>query len=192
MAIKSPQANYPLMIGGIGVSLTREHSGSLVVLNKRQSTVSEKIGNTQKFDISVDGKLANDEDSTSIFSKVIGREISHSSSTDLYFRYWMDFASDVIRTEAPNFVDLGLPDVNTWDEFNTFGTSATRIRRTTDGPHWYALDHIFGKAISVGMSVTRSKLNYSYKTGFQNWRESQDFGLQTFQWDDHLWNRLLL
>ena len=39
--------NSPVMIGGIRVLLTRRHSGSLEVLNKQQSTVSDKIGGTQ-------------------------------------------------------------------------------------------------------------------------------------------------
>ena len=56
------------------------HSGSLQVLNKHQSTVSGEIGDTQTFDTSVDRNLANDGYSTSIFSKVIGRELSQSSS----------------------------------------------------------------------------------------------------------------
>ena len=51
-----------------------------------------KIGNTQKLDTSIDRKLANDEYSTSIYIKVIGRELYHSSSANLYFRCQVDFA----------------------------------------------------------------------------------------------------
>ena len=63
--------------------------------------------------------------------------------------------SKSVGTEAPNFVDLGLLAVNTSDEFNTFGTPATIIRRPTYGPHWSAPDHVFGKVITVRMSATR-------------------------------------
>ena len=90
----------------------------------------------------------------------------------------MDLASNTIQNEAPSFVDLGLSAVNALDEFNTFGTPATRVRRPTDVPHWYFPDHIIGKATSVGMSGTRSEPEYSYKNDFQNWRENQGFGRQ--------------
>ena len=59
------------------------HSGSLQVFNKRQSTVSDKTGDTPKLDTSVDRKFPENWDSTSIFSKLIGRELTHGSSADL-------------------------------------------------------------------------------------------------------------
>ena len=95
-SVRSPQANSPFLIGVIGVSPTIGHSGILQVLNKRQSTVSDEIEDTQKLDTSVDIKLTNDGDSASIFIKVIGRELYHGSSADLYLRCWMDFASNIV------------------------------------------------------------------------------------------------
>ena len=83
-------------------------------------------------DTSVDRKLANDGNYTSIFSEVIGRELSHNSSGNLYSRFRVDFASNSVRTEAPHFVDLELLFVNTSDEVNIFGTPATRIRIPMD------------------------------------------------------------
>ena len=78
-------------------------------------------------------------------------------------------------------MNLGLPAVNTSYEFNTFGTPATRVRKPTDRPHWYATDHVSGEATMVGMSRTRSELDYSYKTDFQNWREIRTLGAKIFQ-----------
>ena len=86
--------------------------------------------------------------------------------------------SNAVGTEAPNFVDLGILVVNTSDEFNTFGAPAIRVRRLTDGTQWSAPDHVFGEATVFVMSGTRSELDYIYKTGFQNWRENQDFWRQ--------------
>ena len=116
ISVRYPPANYPVLIGGINNPPNRGHSGSLQLFNKRQSTVSDKIGDTQKFDTSVDRNLANYGDSTSIFSKDISRKLSHSSSADLYLRCWVDFASNSVRTEAPKFMDVGLPTVNTLNE----------------------------------------------------------------------------
>ena len=98
------------------------NSGSLQVFNKLQSNISDKIGDTQKLDISSDRSFPGDQDSVSIFSSVIGRELSHGSSSDLYLRWRMDFASNFFRTKAPHLVELGIPAVNTSDEVDILGT----------------------------------------------------------------------
>ena len=119
--------------------------GCLQVFNKRQSTVSDKIGDTQKFGTSADRNLADDGDSTFIFSKVIGSEMYHSSIADLYSLCPVGFASNAVVTEALHFLDLGIPGVNVLDEVDTFGAPATRIRRPKDQSHWSTSNHIFGK-----------------------------------------------
>ena len=58
--------------------------------NPRPQALEKKAKNTKKIDASVDGNLANDGDSTSIFSKVLGRELSNSLSSDIYLRYWIN------------------------------------------------------------------------------------------------------
>ena len=58
-------------------------------------------------------------------------------------------------------MELGIPAVNTSGEVNILGTPATRIRRLMDVSHWSALDHVFGKDTAVGMSETRSEVDYS-------------------------------
>ena len=127
------------------------------------------MGDTQNFDASVDRMLSNYGDSKSIFSKVIGREMSHSSSANCYSRCWIYFASNAARTEVQSSVYLGILAVNTSVEVNILGTPDTRIRRPADVHHLSAPDHVFCEAIAVGMSSTRSNLDYSYKTDFQNW-----------------------
>ena len=73
---------------------------------------------------------------------------------------------------------LGLPAVNTLDEFNAFGTPATIVIRPTDGSHWSAPGHVFGEVTAVLMSGTTSEQNYSYKTDFETRRGNKDFGRQ--------------
>ena len=91
-AVSYSQANSPVLVGGIGVYPSSGHSGILQVFNKRQSNIYDRIRDTQKLDTSVDGNLRNDQDSGSIFRKVIGRELSYSFSTELYSRCRMDFS----------------------------------------------------------------------------------------------------
>ena len=88
--------------------------------------------------------MPDDRDSESIFSKVIGRELSNGSSADLYLRCRMDFVSNFVQTEAPQFVYLRLLAVNTSDEFSILGTPDNKIRSPMYVSHWYAPDNVFG------------------------------------------------
>ena len=171
-------SNRTLLI--ISVPPTRGHSGSLEVINKRRSTSPSVSSNTQKFDASVDGKLVDDGYSTSILGKVNGRELSHSPSSDIYSCFQMDFMISAVGTEEPNFVYLGLPDVNVSDQFSTFSTSSTRVRRLTYEPYWSASYHVFVEDTAVGMSTTRSEQNYSYKTDFKIGGEISTLGAKYF------------
>ena len=154
--VRSPWANYPVLIGGIGVYPISGHSGSLQIFIKRKSTVSDKIGNNQKLDTSIDRKLSN-----------FGCELSHGSSAEPYSRCRMDFSSNYFQTLASHFVELGIMATNTLDEVNIFGNPATIIINLKDGSHWYAPDHVFGEATEDKMSATRSEQEYRYKTDFK-------------------------
>ena len=68
-----------------------------------------------KLDAVVDGKLRNDWDSASIFSKVMGDKLSDNSSDDLYLRCRMNLASDDVQNEAQQFMDLGLLAIKTFN-----------------------------------------------------------------------------
>ena len=110
-------------------------------------------GNTPKFYAVVDGKFPDDLDSESIFRKVTGHKLYSGSRDDLYLRCRMNFASDVVQTQDPHFMDLGIPAINTLDESGVLGTPTTRILRPMYGFYWSATDHRFGEATAVGMSV---------------------------------------
>ena len=167
-------------------------SGSLRVAKKRQSTPPTVVRNSQNLDVIVDGNLPDDQDYASIFSKVIGHKLSNGSRDDLYFCYRMNFKSDVVQTEAPQFVDLEIPAINTLHESGVLGTPATSIRRPMYVSHWSMPYHLFGDATSVGMSAAKSDHDYSYKTDFEIWREIRNLSAKTFRRVDHLWARLLL
>ena len=113
-------------------------------------------------DAVVNGKLPNGLDSASIFSKVVGHKLSDGSIDDLYLRYRMNFVGDVIQTQTPQFMDLGLSTINALDESSVLSTPATRIKMSTGGSHWSALDNVFGEETAVGMSEAKSDHEYNY------------------------------
>ena len=106
-------------------------------------------------DAVVNGKLPNGLDSASIFSKVVGHKLSDGSIDDLYLRYRMNFVGDVIQTQTPQFMDLGLSTINALDESSVLSTPAIRIQRPMYESHWSAPYYFFGEATSVGISEAK-------------------------------------
>ena len=94
--------------------------------------------------------------------------------------------SDVVQTEAPQFVNLGLPAINTLNEVGILITPAARIQRPKDVFHWSVPDHVFGESSAVGTSVAKSDHGYSYKINLEILRGNHEYEHQTIQWVEHL------
>ena len=90
----------------------------------------------------------------------------------------VEFASNAVRTKAPDFVHLGITAINAADELGSSKKPATRVGRPTVGSNWSAPGHVFGEVTAVVMSETRSEPKYSYKNYFETRRKNLDFGRQ--------------
>ena len=130
-AVRPPQENWPVLIGGTTVSPKCDIMGSQGIFNKHVSNGSAEIVDTQNVDTSIDGNLAENGDSTPISSNVIRQALYRGSSA--YLRCRVDFKSNDVGTETPDFLHLGLPAFNESDEINPIGTPTTRVRRPTYG-----------------------------------------------------------
>ena len=84
VVVRSPRDNGPVLIGGKTIYPSCGIMGSSGILNKHGSTGYVEIGDTHKFDTSIDGDLAEYGCYATIFSKLIGQELFHGSSTDIY------------------------------------------------------------------------------------------------------------
>ena len=157
----------------VGTSPPSGLNGILYISNKRQSTSLALFGDTQKLDAVVDRKLPDDLDSASIFSKVVWHKLSNSSRYELYLRCRMKLAADVVQTQTPQLMDLGLPTIKILDERGVLGTPDTRIWRPTDGSCRSVPNNIFGQATAVEMSAAKSNHDYNYKTDLEIWSENQ-------------------
>ena len=113
----------PVLIGGNTIFPTGGIMGIQEIVIMHGSTGSVEIRDTQKLDTSINRNLAKNGDSKPIFSKAIGRELSHDSSADIYLRCRVEFMRNAMRTEAPDFMHLGILAVNAFDEIRSFGTS---------------------------------------------------------------------
>ena len=112
---------------------------------------------------------------TSNSSNVIGRELSHNSSNDIYLHCRVNFMRNAVGTKSPTFMNLWLPAVHTSNELGSFSTPATRVRRPVDGSNYRAPGHVFGETTAVDVSGTRSEQNYIPKTYFETRRGNQHF-----------------
>ena len=177
--ISPPRLNYPVLIGG-GITVSPTRTGSQNIVSPKGRTGSVEVRDAQIFNTSINGNLTNNGDPTPTFSKVIGKELSHKSSVGIYLSCRVNFMRNVVGTEIPDFMHLGLPAVNASDELGSFGTPATRVGRPIYGSNWCVPGHVFGEATAVGVSGTRSEKNYSSKTDFETRRENQDFGRKIF------------
>ena len=88
-----------VIIGIVGMFLPCGLKVIHKVANKRQSTSPGLVVQTQK--------MPDDIDLASIFSKVIGHKLSHSSSGDLYMICSMKFAANPVQTKTPKFMYIG-------------------------------------------------------------------------------------
>ena len=79
----------------------------------------------------------------------------------------MHLVADTLQTQIPQFVDLGLLNINALDESSGLSTPATIIRSPMDGANWSTPNHFFGETTAVGVSEAKSDYDYNSKTDFQ-------------------------
>ena len=126
-SVSVKHAPSPVLIGIVSTLPPCGLSGSLQIANKRQSMSPDLGINTQKLDAVVDRNFPNDLDYASIFRKVISHKLSDGSSDEIYSRYRVNFAGDVVQTQTPQFMYLGLLAINTLDESSVLDTPTNSI-----------------------------------------------------------------
>ena len=140
-----------------------------------------EVRNTQIFKTSIHGNLAKNRDPASIFSKVIGQELSNNPSAEVYLRCRANFTSNAAGTEAPHFVNLGLPVVNKGDKIGSFGVPATRVRRPKDESNWIPPDNLLGEVKVAGVSGLRIEKTIVTKLIFKLGKKIRILGAKIFQ-----------
>ena len=156
--IRYPRLNLPVLIGG-GTTVYSTRTGSQEIITPKGPTGSVEVRNAQPFHTYTNGNSANNGDPTPTFIKVIVRELSDDSSTNIYLRCRLNFMRDAVVTESPNFTNLGLSAVHTSDEIGTFIITANRIGSPTDLSNWLLPGHLIGEVTAPRMSGTRSEKN---------------------------------
>ena len=166
--------NSPVLIG-CGTTISATRTGSQGIGGPKGHTGPVELRNAQILHTSIHGYFSENGYPAPTFNKVIGRELSHNSSNDIYLHCRVNFMRNAVGTKSPTFMNLWLPAVHTSNELGSFSTPATIVGRPTDGSNCRAPGHVFGEATAVGVSGTRSEQNCSPKTDFETIRGNQHF-----------------
>ena len=76
--------------------------------------------NAEPLDASINRIPAKHRDLAPSLSKVTGSKTFTNKIADVYARVWMDFGSDTVLSESPNFMDFRLSSINTIDGLGYF------------------------------------------------------------------------
>ena len=96
-AIGIVETSTPFMIVIIGTAPPCGINLSQQVVNKHQSTSLGLVRQSKILEAIVDGKLTNNLDSTSIFSKAICDKHSNCSRRDLFMRFRVNLAAYLVQ-----------------------------------------------------------------------------------------------
>ena len=176
-AIGSTRLTSPIRIG-VSTTGSPSRTGRQDIRSPREYIGPQWIRDAQPLDTSINGIYSNYRDPAPIFSKVIDRKFTDKSSADVISCCQMNFGSDTVLIESPNFVNLGLAYVHTSDELGYVVIPTTRIGTPMDGSKWLPTSHCIGEVTADRVSRTGSEQDYNAKTDFETRRENQDFERQ--------------
>ena len=151
----TPRATTPVRVGtGPLVSPTR--MGSQDIGGPRRFIVPQEVSNTDTLDASINGIYSKHTDPAPTWSKLISSKFSKESSSNIYYHFRMNRASDNVLRESPNFMDLGMSYFNTTDELGSVFFPTTRIGYPTHGSKWITRSHFISEATADKVSGEKS------------------------------------
>ena len=151
----------------IGTPVSPTQTDTQDFFSPRRSTIATEARKAKPLDAPIDGFLAVHGHSKSIYSKVIGPKTVPGQISNVYACERMDFASNSIIGESPNFIYLGLSPANTADKLNSVTSPAARVEELTDGSGWIASTH-GTEQVTVGIvSETKAYSDYIKNPEFE-------------------------
>ena len=147
----------------------------------RRSIIPQEVRNAKPFDASINRNPAEHRVPAQIWSKVIGSKTFTNKIANVYARSHMNFRSDAVLPESPNFMDFGLFSVNKTDELGSVFIPTNRSGRPTYGSNRILPGNYISEATAHIVSGTKAKNHYNFKSEFETRRDKmvdQYFGRQ--------------
>ena len=133
------------------------------------------ISNSKKLKTSINGFFAQERGFKPICSKLVGCKFSDNSSVNVNLRCEMNFVSNAVFTQNPNFINIRLVSVNTIYKLGSVSVPTTRVVRPTSSSDCIRHGHYIEETTADIVSKTIANSNYILKSGFETMREIQDF-----------------
>ena len=118
--------------------------------------------NAEKLKTSIDGFFADDRVLKPIFSNVVGCKFADNCIVNVNLPCRMNSGSNVVFTQNPNFINLGIASVNTTDKLGSIRNPTTRVGRPTSRSNRIRHGHDIEEATSDRVSETRSHSEYFF------------------------------
>ena len=146
----------------------------------RRSIIPQEARNSEPIDASVNRYPDKYRDPTLGWSKKIGSKLVTDESVDVYARGRMNFGSDTVLSEDPNFMNFRLSTVNTMDKLRSVIVPTIRVGGPKNGSNWIQPRHDIEEATADRASKTKGNNHFTFKIYFETMREVQDFEREIF------------
>ena len=155
----SQRANIQFMTGtgtpAPTICIRRQKIGSL-----RGSIGPQKARNTHLFKNSINKISPEHEHHTPIFSKLIDHKIVPDESADVYAHKSMEFGSNSVAAESPNFMNFGLSPANTPDKLKFITVPTIKVGRLMNVSNWIQPRHNIEEVKAERMSKAKAYNDY--------------------------------
>ena len=139
-SVEAARLTFPVQICHSNTD-SPSRTGNQEIINPRGAVSPQWIRNAEKLKASINGFFAEDRGPTPIFSKVVGWKFTEDSSSDVNSRCGVNFGSDTVFTQNPNFVNFGLASINTTDKLESFSVPTTRVGGPNNSSNWIRNGH---------------------------------------------------
>ena len=163
------------VLTGTGPSTYQISIGRQNIEGPRRSIIPQEARNANTLDASINQFPAKHRDPSPGWIKIIGRKVVTNKSADVYVCRRMNFRSDTVLSENPNFMNLGLSPVNTTDKLESVPFPTTIFGRPKNGSNWLQPGHDIKESTAYRVIETRENNHYNFKSDFENMRDIQYF-----------------
>ena len=151
------------VLNDTGPSASPISIGSQKIEGPRRSIPPQESRNPEPLDASINQFPSENRDPMPGWSKIIGSKLVTDEISDVYARSQMNFGSDTILSENPNFINFGMSPINTTDKLGSTIVPITRVWMPTIGSNWIHPENDIEESTADGEIKTKAKNHYNFK-----------------------------
>ena len=162
--VEIPPRTTTQVLTVIGPSAPPIGIGSYDIEGRRQSITLNEGRNAEPLDASINIFPDKHRYPTPGWSKIVGSKVVTDKSANVYARGRMNFKSDTVLSENPNFINFRLSPVNTTDKLGSVIVPTTRVGSPINGSYWLQPGPHIEEATADRVSKTKAKNHCNFKS----------------------------